>query len=509
MKKILTTIIFVLVLGAAFFGIRRATTKATAASTATAAPAAKAAAQFNITFVPYPPKDLSSPNASEEELISFAWNEFFALNWKSRYYTTNSNFRRGLPDTNWDYDKDAAPAPDLLVWETYAHRVELRRWNDVMNNFDTVPYYQYSKPILADPGVKTNLFNNLDENNEIGSCDVYAQVYKYYKKYQVLYQAKANRDEFNYIKDHYPTKEKLDSATSKTANNITLDSAYFKGAIGNCDLPDSAKIFCLPCGTTVGTSLEGAMEVKTAWRQLTPEEDSNRYLMRTVLTYENGPNGQAKAVNRRYALIAIHIIHKTKNYPNFVFATFEQVDVDSSYMGYVELDKKGHETDNFHKNYPRQHPIAAITAASTVYVHQELKKRNPRSIWQYYRLVGVQGQPDTTVSSANFFLANYVVESDSVLASFHGSSIGHPFDKKSNILHNNKFLSIGGCQGCHGAAQVNLGTDGSFLCDTVDKPVRMPDPLNYGNAKLSNYIHTFQAYDRVHTLLLEKQKQQK
>ncbi|MFB6456628.1 hypothetical protein ACE38W_15255 [Chitinophaga sp. Hz27] len=504
MKKILTSIIFLLVLGATFFGIRWINTKANAAA---AKPTAKAAYNFNITFLPYPPKDLSGPNASEEELISFAWNEFFALNWKSNYSVPG--YKRGIPDRSWDYHLDSSPAPSLLVWETYAHRVELRRWNDIMNKFDTVPYYQYSEPIEAAPGTQTNLFDNLDENNEIGSCNVYAQVDMYNKQYQVLYQAKANRDEFEYIKKYYPKKDSLYKATNRTSNNIATDTAYYKGAKGNCNLLPDSGVFCLPCGDNKTSSIEGAIEVKTAWRQLTPQESSVRYLTRTVLTYETTANGKRRAVNKTYALIAMHIIHKTVDYPNFVFATFEQVDVKNSHMGYVELDTNGIEVGPLIRDYKRQHTIAPISDASTEYVHQQLKKLNPNSVWQYYRLVGVQGKPNTDTTSPNFYLANYVVESDTTLASFHGSSIDSPFNKGNNILAHNKLLSIGGCQGCHGAAQVRLGTDGSFLCDTVDKPVRLPDPLNYGNSKLRNYVRTFQMADRQHAILLQKLNQHK
>jgi len=46
---------------------------------------------------------------------------------------------------------------------------------------------------------------------------------------------------------------------------------------------------------------------------------------------------------------------------------------------------------------------------------------------------------------------------------------------------------MGGCQGCHGVAQVTLGTDFSFLLDNNGKPVLGPDTIN-SKAKLKGYI---------------------
>jgi hypothetical protein len=82
-------------------------------------------------------------------------------------------------------------------------------------------------------------------------------------------------------------------------------------------------------------------------------------------------------------------------------------------------------------------------------------------------------------------LANAVVESDSTLANFRGSGIGTPHNSKPNILYRgNNQISMGGCQGCHGVAQVTLGTDLSFLLDAVGKPIFSPDILNQ-NASVS------------------------
>jgi len=444
---------------------------------------------FPVKFSPLPPKELDA-NATPEQLVTFAWDEFFALNWRSSY---NTNGKRDQPDTSWTYEGDSAPFPDLLVWETYAHRTELRPASDKMEPFDNAPHYSFKmQPPLA-PGASFTLFDNLDENNEIGSCNVYAQVSTFGKSHQVLYQAKVNRDEYDYLYNNYPTFDKLLAATSTTALNIAKDSAYFPGGNTTCGCPPG--IFCLPCGgaavpnSATGETYQGAMEVKTAWRELTRLDDPSRYLIRKVIVYDM-VNGVLQAVNRTYALIGLHIIHKTVNYPNFIFATFEQVDVEKSDMGYVEIDNPD---TSLHAPFPRLHPIPALVDSSTAYVHRELKKKNPNSIWQYYRLTGVQGNPTNDTASFSFFLANYVIESDTTLADFRGSGIGTPHNAGVNNLYMGHGISMGGCQGCHGVAQVTLGTDCSFLMDTIGKPVPSPD-VSLPPTKFQRYLRAFNRF---------------
>jgi len=434
---------------------------------------------YIINFSPIPPADLDT-GADPKKLAEFAWEEFLALNWKSSY---NKDQHRGTPDTSWNYYKEPGAYPDLDVWETYAHRTELRPFSNKMLPFDNAPHYSFGDTITAGPSTiaaSFKLFNNLDENNEIGSCDMYAHVNVFKKQYQVLYEAKVNSEEYNYILDNYPTKQQLLSATSKTRINIATDSAYFPGGKTTCGCP--VGVICLPCG---GGKSTGTIEIKAAWRRLTNLDDTSKFFTRKVIYYTKNA-GKIFYNNATYALIALHIIHKTQNYPAFVFATFEHVDVQKDSMGYVLLNGEGKEYGKLMT--PMQDPILPATAGATNYVHKKLPSK---SIWQNYRLVGVQSKPSSdSTTTPNFFLSNYVVESDYTLNHFNGSGIGTPHNHQSNLLYKGKFLSMGGCQGCHGVAQRTLGTDFSFLLDTVGKPVISPDISNVNNApKLMRYIN--------------------
>ena len=443
-----------------------------------------------ITLTPYLPTELNYPSTETDQVV-FAWNEFLALNWKSSWDTEH---KRDRPDYKWNYSFRGEPYPSLVRWETFAHRTELRPASNNMLPFDAPPHYSFGdssiKPVNS--GDDFTLFDNLDENNEIGSCDLYGQVGNPEKKdLMVLYQAKANREEYEYLQKYFPTKQALKIATDNTHDNIQKYSAYDSGATSACDISPDKKVLCLPCGVAGAPgsdSAEGAVEVKTAWRELRPEEDATTFFIRRVIVYEKSPNGKdISYTNKNYALIGLHIIHKTHNYSNFIFATFEHVGVEKQDMAYYELG--GPSAGQPVRDYPRLHPIPAIVDSSTAYVHRLLAGKNKASIWQNYRLVGVQTRPTNDTTSFNFFMANYVIESDPTLARFHGSSLNSPFNMGNNILFEKKFYSMGGCQGCHGVAQTILGGDGSFLMDTVGKPVKTPDIGVHD--KLQKYLRTF------------------
>lgn len=443
-----------------------------------------ASPSFNINFLMTPPPDLLDSNATPQQLVEFAWEEFLALNWQSSF---EKDGKRDHPDAAWSYTDTSMAYPSLAVWETFAHRTELRPATDVMLPFDNAPHYSFEVMPTQQLGSNASfgLFNMLDENNEIGSCDIYAHTNTSEKDYRVLFQAKVNRDEYEYLLNKYPTKVQLGTAAAYNVNTLKTQNEYSPGILNSCNVPTNFAGISLPCGD-LKTKKIGAMEVKTAWRELTAHDDSTKFFRRKVIRFVEKA-GKFYYENKEYALIGIHIIHKTNNYEDFVFATWEHVGIEKDGMGYVELNRTGQETGKFYKNYPRLHPIEAIADQSTQFVHAELKKKNPKSIWQNYRLVGVQAKPSNDTKAFSFFLANYAIESDSTLGNFRGSAIGTPHDSLNNTLYRGQRVSMGGCQGCHGVAQTKLGTDFSFLLDNVSKPVKNPD-ANGDKTKLFKLI---------------------
>jgi hypothetical protein len=132
-------------------------------------------------------------------------------------------------------------------------------------------------------------YNNLDEASQIGQNLLFFPTTPGQRKpgtdAQALFEAKVNAYESQFVATNY----------------------------SNLKVP-----FTLPVGT---------VEVKAAWRPIEsiPAAQRYRYHTASVITY-SGTDTNPVAQTATYALIALHIIHKTPNYPAFVFATFEQVD---------------------------------------------------------------------------------------------------------------------------------------------------------------------------------------
>jgi hypothetical protein len=172
-------------------------------------------------------------------------------------------------------------------------------------------------PATASPNATLNLFNNLDETSEIGLCVVFAHYTT--NKIRVAYEAKVNRSEFHYAYKNNLTKPDSNYLTLTNALTKTRDNLAQYG--GKCSTDPS--IVSLPCGdaAVAGDFGEGAIEIKAAWRQLTAQEAaSGRFFTQQVIFY-TGPQFSAKYNNAVYGLVALHIIHKTKSFPAFVFAT--------------------------------------------------------------------------------------------------------------------------------------------------------------------------------------------
>jgi hypothetical protein len=449
------------------------------------------------------PEDLPA-GASEKELAEFAWKEFFALNWESSW-AKDSN--RTTPDKTWNFEKSGAQ-PNLAVWETFIHRSELRPANGIrMKDLSSgKPSYSFvDDSTIINQGSQghpkidlSSYWDVLDEDNEIGSSYLFA----HQNQNEVLYMAKTNLTEYNYLKNYYPTDSLLYAAGNKIYKNYdtatevnTKNLNYFK-SLTKAQMCDSGGTLtskgyiCLPC---VGDedSANGVTEIKLAFRKLDPSKDSiNRFITKDVVVFlQDSPTKPIYAKVEVYGLIGMHIIHKSKNYPAFIFASFEQADVRNANMQTFALPGDGGLVDTIKQiniDPHRLNPvIERVIPEGIQKVNQMIRDciiaLNPDSKWQYYQLIGVEANPidyRNRNSDNNYFMANYVIESDLKLTNFHGS-FGDPFNNSiQNVVSNGQSYNMGGCMGCHGQAQVTFGTNFSFLLDSGhDKPVITPDLL--------------------------------
>ena len=492
------------------------------------------------------PFDLPA-DAKTNELALFAWKEIIALNWKSTYNPVKGIMERDVPvSSGWDYSSEKIPGGTdgtAVIWETYAHRTELRPANSgtAKANFDKIanrnltgkPNYQNSfgenpyKKNLAKTNkfklksgkvmnaksltprhasLEMDLLNCLDEDNEIGSCILYADAAgapttdAIDTNNLVLYQAKINTVGYQYKYDYFNSYTDLQSSQNQSVNvdpktgaNVN-DFNKLKNNTASCDSKGlgSKKRFCFPCSSNkegATPAKRGVVEVKTAWRRYVPgKDDLDDYFHRKAIYFSDVSEDEATVNNDLFLLIGMHILHKTENYKTFVIATFEHMKVENHGYGYISKPGGDNDYSELYKinSALRQYDYRPLYEPTTTAVHKALSKVNKNHYLLNYRLVGVQGNytkgyPDEA-DAPSFFLSNYVIESDYHLSNFYGS-FAEPqkgrVDGFFNLVVNDPIskqqmpVTTGGCKGCHGVAQTR-GFDMSFIMD-LNRPADMPD----------------------------------
>jgi hypothetical protein len=447
-------------------------------------------------------------SAGIQDLAIFAWREFIALNWVAMDPAGTGT--RGQPNPNVDFlsiNADNNNNFPLLVWQTYRHKNELfPAGGQTAPSFDSsAPAYKYeSQPTAAD-NATYDLFNNLDESSEIGLCTMFAHT-----NIRIVYEAKVNRTEFDYANKNGftncsgPNCPSLGAASFKTSNDLAQYG-------GMCSTDPS--IVSLPCGgATVDGDAEGAIEIKAAWRMLTDAEmASGRFYTHKVIYYKGGQDtesgGSQQYYNAVFGLVALHIIHKTKSFPTFVFATWEQVDDfddanNSNPENLAFLNLLPPAPNNMLVFATRAHPIHSQIPPVNDAVHAAFKTKAPTTVWQYYKLVGVQAMPMNgpppsgapSDTNSYYYLANIVVETNNTLQNFFGAAFsgGVPTQFQNIYLHDaaGSPFQMGGCQGCHGAVGQALGGDMSVLFSSA--PVNAnsrPESIDAGPAAaLRSYL---------------------
>ncbi|WP_437927367.1 hypothetical protein WMF37_51510 [Sorangium sp. So ce291] len=415
---------------------------------------------------------------SREEYANFAWRQFIYLNspaatigvkpqgkttvvrgvaddneFGGRNFVTSGDpdfFKKGV-DRKYNPNNGNPLGYNQLTWESFAHRSELFPANAPPQGSLGLrnPDYYFSNVTV--PAAMAR-FNNLDENSQIDQNQIFfpkngkTPSANPYDDYMILFEAKVNSAEYSYI-------------------NSLLGTAY-----NTKPLPQSIEF--PPSETTSGES----MEVKAAWREMSDSLiKSGRYHTAEAMYYTSDGHGGVTPQVTTFGLVGLHILRKTKNYPTFIYTTFEHVD-NLQYNGNGEpsglytittyntmdytpsdapttaivnngsgtlhsfkLPQPGmvNDTNGYNiipgtfelpTNYAGPIPVSpspAVTDAVTKVNNHVLSVMNGSSlfdgsVWKYYRLAGIQVQPTNEDSSVNnkpdpqtedFFLANNVIES--------------------------------------------------------------------------------------------------
>ncbi|HEY8210428.1 MAG TPA: hypothetical protein VIG99_23260 [Myxococcaceae bacterium] len=244
----------------------------------------------------------------------FAWLEFIALNWPSDLQTCAPRSGATL----------VSDVQSLRVWETWKTEAEIFVRSPATQRpapwcMREAPRQRMERQIgaLPDPVIQafqerfaqTGVARALFELSKFSSTQLPAiqQAFGGPLVDQggrfVRYEERVNRDEFDFI-----VNNGLWSKAGQTrwlATHATID---------------------MPSGTAGGAV--GAMEVKAAWKVLTPAELSGGrfYTIRALVTTGTDSAGRPMTSVEDMGLIGFHITHKSTSSPQWTWATFEHAD---------------------------------------------------------------------------------------------------------------------------------------------------------------------------------------
>ncbi len=468
------------------------------------------------------PSDLIA-NANQTQLANYAWRLFIASMQQTKA-TLTSGSGRGVTDGihNFINTGSSPTVANPLIFESVYHRTE------------AFPYYTSSKP--ASPINKAPIYYTYYENSSK------TKVAKTVTGANYVYLDETNQISQNYL--YYQHSNDPNFPVLFMAKVNELETSYALDA--KRDAPSATKSWDFP---------DQVMEIKTAWRRTSDikNSDSNRYHQATASYWLADSKGVPTLTTDTFALIAIHIIQKTANYPEFIFTTFEHVDsvtrdnnqviTDPAYK--TEYNKLVYQTPssephtatangayyiNAQGQAPKKNKLTTYTLPAAGAISQDyttvvqpntiisevndvnnqvnalVQDLDKNNIWANYRLKGVQAIPTSDSDSSNFYLANIVVESSQPgIQLFDGILLNGGLEQDGYFVncrgtqgntkcvypdatlnpnplpstYNNVSLNVtqdaqvpaakfnmGGCQGCHGAAQ-QLGRDFSFLANGV------------------------------------------
>jgi hypothetical protein len=229
----------------------------------------------------------------QADVNCFAWQEFIALNWLADTTTCAA-------DSSAPASAFGEPGAGPVVWQTYKAPGEVfladaappPAWCEPQTKgaTSTRPYRLSAiNKFVGGPQLDLDAFTEVSPKGSwltAQSGDL------------TLYDVRMNEDEFAYVAGN-----KLYDADKQQA--VAQSNAGLQ-------LPDDSD----------GKNGIGSIELKAAWIELDDTSDWPNYLTTTAtVTYPGGKPTQATM-----GLVGLHIIHKTFNAQQFVWATFEHVD---------------------------------------------------------------------------------------------------------------------------------------------------------------------------------------
>lgn len=332
---------------------------------------------------PATPPNPISPATAQTDFSNYAWQVFIAANWPAKAGA------RGVPDKTATF----GAAGKSTVWETYKTTTELFLANG------------------ANPGPW----------DPTGSLSA-KRVLKFHSKAPAELQLGPTIRQAvgGWLIDKNSNPTYYEIAVNKTSYDYVLNQGFYDAK----NLTSSATV----------DFPTGSLEVKAAWRILTASDTASRFhtVSAQVMTFDANGNPTGTYAAQTVGLVGLHLVYKAKGFPQWIWATFEQVDnapnassATGSTWSYFDPNCAGSfctpNTSPLASGQPfgtpnqvtRISPIRPQTAAVNT-AWQQAVGNNP---WQYYQLISPQwpsdpndpGNPQGTPTPGT--VANTVLES--------------------------------------------------------------------------------------------------
>lgn len=362
--------------------------------------------------------------ATQTRFDAFSWQSFVALNWPS-----DGN---GNPLPGSFTDNPGAPR----VWEGWTNAVALFQSDSTPGPCASMLARGGTRKVLMQMAKNGQVVNPHATFDEAVGGPLLDRNLNF-----ALFEKVLSPDETQYIRD---------SSLVTVAGQEAIDTINFPpGFYADAKLMTGGQV--------------GSMEVKAAWRILQPAsgDDSTRYYHQQALIAvpaENSASGQAFCISATVGLVGLHIIHKTKDFPAWVWSTFEQEDNAPTCTGSggscgtqdtttrwsffnaacttCQVNQPLRDTTflkdstfiwNTSPPYGSRYATngqygSQITRTEAVYVPTDSMNalwhsKIPSSVWSHYRLIGSQWQaivpgfPKNDTSNAPPILGNSALES--------------------------------------------------------------------------------------------------
>ena len=382
--------------------------------------------------------------------LQFAWQDFLALNWAPLAVNSanSTGLARGLPDPskiigqggtdsstvweqfqpNWYLFWRNNPPPNAVSGDSFA------AWNqDAWLPAACGPLKSKLPPGSPPPHILSSLskFDAMPGVAQAFAAPLIDQEGRYLR-YEILLDYQA----FNYVNSN---------------------QFYLLSNLQTFEHSGHSFQFPVQAG-----NLPGATFIKAAWKVLTPAEiDSHRFhtVQAFLFTPGTAPIGETCAGPVIVGLVGLHIVQKTQGFPEYLWATFEQVDntpddpgnagstppegwsffqpgsskppneqprcpdgvtpltqcdfqPTSTHLGVAPNDKSGGPVQVKRLNtIPKSQNQPALSEINTA-VHEALIAIDPHDVWQFYQLVeaqwqsGAPAQPPCTRPSGFFPACN-------------------------------------------------------------------------------------------------------